>query len=77
MEEGDEDEDEEEDEEEGEEEEKGQKRKKFSYSLGSGGNRDDYKVSDSVEYTYVKLLHLLTPLYTGTIHIFRRKKRNH
>jgi hypothetical protein len=41
--------DEEEEEEEGEEEEKGQKRAKFSYSLGSEGNQDDYKVSDSVE----------------------------
>jgi hypothetical protein len=41
--------DEEEEEEEGEEEEKGQKRAKLSYSLGSGGNQDDYKVSDFVE----------------------------
>jgi hypothetical protein len=47
MEEGD--EEEEEEEEEGEEEGKGQKRAKFSYSLGSGGNQDDYKVSHSVE----------------------------
>jgi hypothetical protein len=38
-----------EEEDEGEEEEKRQKRAKFSYSLGSEGNQDDYKVSDFVE----------------------------